>query len=471
MPRVLVVTGAVGAGKSRLLARLARDTRRHWRLGGCVARGEGRGAEGPAARYWLEPPAGGPALPWAERRAGGDGFSFSQDALERTAARVRAELAGGAELVLLDELGRLELAGGGLAPLAREVLASRAAVVVLALRRDALAGLISTFGLEEAEVADLDRLDAREARLLLLRGIRAGDAGRIGVFAGMGGLVEVGLGSVLHAWHVPLKGHLLAYLQNLTLASFGKALNGRGLARISLIEALLKAFSPMGKRLMPMLYILLQGLAFAAPVALLGWNLAAVLLGSVLMAWLTLGLWVLTRTLMFGAGFLAALAVLVESVGGVFGAHWTLRGGALWILGLKAAVALAVGTAVWRGDPLTWLRRRLPRRAVDGGAPQPAGRASWGARAWASGRDLLRWRFLLAYLVSLLLILFFARLGPADLATVALRGLCLAYLGFLLLRSLDLHALAGWLDRKAGLGLAASLPRALEVLRGERGAD
>lgn len=471
MPGWLVVTGSVGAGKSTLLRSVADATRRRWRLSGCLSRGGDRPAAGePAAAYWIRHPADCEEQPWATRRDDG-GFDFQHAHLQRLVERLERELEDGAELVLLDELGRLEARGEGLAVAAERTLGSRAVLLASAVRKDQLDALATRLGRVPDVVLDLDTVEPAAALRRALRAVRAADAERIGAFAGIGGLVEVGLGSTLHAWRVPLKGHFLAYLQNLTLVTFGHALHGRGLARISLVEALLKAFSPMGSRLMPMLYIFLQGAVFSLPVALLGWHLPAVLLGSVLMAWLTLGLWLGVKLLTFGGSFLDGLAGLVASVGSVVGAHWTLGEGLLWVLGVKTVLALVVGSAAWRLDLLPRLQRRAAARgAVPGAVPvvaAPAAPPGWRARATGALGDVLRWRFLLAFLVSLLLILFFARLDPADLATVGLRGLCLSYLGFLLVRSLDLRTLAGWLDRRAGLGVAVSLPRALDVLRGK----
>jgi nucleoside-triphosphatase THEP1 len=467
MPAWLGVTGSVGAGKSTLLRSLAAATRRRWRLAGVLSRGGERAvAGGPAEDYWIRHPADGGELPWARRQAEG-GYEFSFANLDRLVERLERELGDGAELVLLDELGRLEARGEGLAGAARATLDSAAALLVTAVRKDQLAGIAAHLGRGPDLLLDLDTMEPAPALRRALRAVRAADAHRIGAFAGIGGLVEVGLGSVLHAWRVPLKGHFLAYLQNLTLVTFGHALHGRGLARISLVEALLKAFSPMGSRLMPMLYIFLQGAVLSLPVALLGWHLPAVLLGSVLMAWLTLGLWLAVKVLTFGASFLDGLAGLVASVGQALGAHWTLREGLLWVFGLKSALALVVGATAWRLDLLPLLRRRAAARGPVPVVATPTAPPGWRTRARGALGDVLRWRFLLAFLVSLLVILFFARLAPADLATVALRGLCLSYLGFLLVRSLDLRSLADWLDRRTGLDVAASLPRALDVLRGK----
>lgn len=470
IPKVILITGGIGSGKSTLLGNLARITQRHWRICGCISRGAtGRVPGQPAAGYTLEPLPRGPRVDWATRRADDTAYDFHENALTQVELNVREGLGNQVELCLLDELGRLELFGKGLAPLMREVLESGTGVIVATARKDRLAELSASFGLQGAIVADLDDLSPATAQRRIMQEIQSADAERIGVFAGIGGLVEVGLGSALHAWRVPLKGHFLAYLQNALLVSFGKPLNGRGLLRISFIESLLKAFSPLGGRLMPMLYIFLQGSIFALPVAALGWNLLSVSIGSVLMAWLTLGLWVMVKYITFGTSFLTALAGLSSTVGGWFGASWSLEQSAVVLFGLKAALALLVGLAGYYTNLLPRLRRWLPVRAAapTEAAGEGAGRVPLRRRAGGALRDLLRGRFLLAFFFSVLLIYFFAHLGLRDLGTVLLRGLCLSYVGFLLLRSLDVHVMARWLDRKGGLGMAASLPTALDVLRGK----
>jgi hypothetical protein len=84
--------------------------------------------------------------------------------------------------------------------------------------------------------------------------------------------------------------------------------------------------------------------------------------------------------------------------------------------------------------------------------------------ALAALGDLVRPRFLIAFLVSALLLLFFANLSGAGLASVLVRGLVLSWLGFVLVRRVDFLAFGAWLDRRAGLGLSRSLPAAIGVL-------
>lgn len=466
---VLLVTGARASGKTTFLRRLERSLGRRFRTCGFVSPATARPHRSgePAAGYEIAVIGRPGTLPWAARRAGGRGFAFDGESRDRAVEAVRAGLAEGAEVCFLDEIGRLELAGAGFAEVFREALASRCRAVVAAVRKDRLGEAREAFGLGAAAVLDLDGIPPARALRLARRRIAAVDAERIGLFAGVSGLVEVGLGSTLHAWRVPFKGHALAYLQNLLLITFGKSLHGRGLVRISLLAAMLKAFSPMGARFRPMAYIFLQGACFAAPVRLLGWNLAAAAAGSVLMGWLTLGLSLAVDWVTFGQSIFDAFAGAIDAVSGLLG----VRAPSLFAVIAAAFVgkgllSLALAAGAWFLSAEGLVRRLLRRGA--GREARPA-RSGPGPRprtggALAALRDLARPRFAVAFLASALLLLFFADLSAAGFASVVVRGLCISWLGFLAVRRLDFLALSRWLDRRTGMDLGRSLPYALGVL-------
>ena len=298
------------------------------------------------------------------------------------------------------------------------------------------------------------------------------DAARIGAFAGINGLVEVGLGSMLRALKIPMKGHALAYLQNILLITFGKSLRGRGLFRITFIASMLKAFSPVGGTIRPMLYILLQGSIFALPIAAFGFHFATVLTGSILMAWLTLVMKLLINYIVFGMAFFDAYAGAIDKVN-----EWAqIQGLSLWsviaaLFGVKTMMALAVAAVAYFGNmaPLVdKLKKRpkwafSPRRdlsARDKGQPHATlGRAALGAL-----RDIFHWKFVLFFFISALIILFFANLSTADFTAIVIRGVCISYVGFLALRRVDFQRFGAWLDKKMGLGLGKSLPVAMGIL-------
>lgn len=112
------------------------------------------------------------------------------------------------------------------------------------------------------------------------------DINQAGACAGVQATTEVGLGSFLHAYHVPFSGHLLSLNQGLLLSHFTR--KGQSPFHVALWSTLatgsLKALSPMGKRLTPMVAITTQGILFATCLKLLGNNLIARILGITLLS-------------------------------------------------------------------------------------------------------------------------------------------------------------------------------------------
>lgn len=133
--------------------------------------------------------------------------------------------------------------------------------------------------------------------------------------------VELGLGSFLHAFHIPLAGHFLALNQGFFLTrSVRHAGSGAHYAKlplsISTTAAVFKAFSPVGKILTPMLAIVGQGFFFSAGVYLFGVNVAGIILGMTLLAAWTFLQPILMYYLFFGPAFLGTLETLLRSVSG-----------------------------------------------------------------------------------------------------------------------------------------------------------
>lgn len=482
---VLLITGKAGSGKSQLLARLAHKLRQKYSLGGFITRGRDRRQElmGAANQYDLVPiePKGAKALPWVTRE--GERCVFNDETRQHAERLIREEIHRSErppEILFIDEIGRLELQGNGFSSLLTEALASDCPVIVVALKKKALSDIIAHFHLEGAAIVDLDEMTTSKAFAVLRLKINAMDAERIGAFAGINGLVEVGLGSMLRAFKLPLKGHALAYLQNVLLITFGKALHGRGLFRITFISSMLKAFSPVGGTIRPMLYILLQGSILTLPIALFGFNFVTVLVGSICMAWLTLFMKLLLNYIVFGMAFFDAYAGAIEKVN-----EWAqIQGLSLWsaiaaIFAVKSILAIAFASMAYFGDmrPIVQrLKKRpkwaiAPRQDLSAAGGDAALRPSLGRAALGALRDILNWKFALFFFISTLLILFFANLSTADFAVIVIRGICISYVGFLALRRVDFHRFGQWLDEKAGLGMGESLPLAIGILMKQSGSE
>jgi hypothetical protein len=154
-------------------------------------------------------------------------------------------------------------------------------------------------------------------------------ARKIARYASVQAAAELGLGSLVHALHVPFGGHVLSLNQALVLglATQGALSRKEALALasgVSNASALIKSLSPAGAKLMPMLAIAAQGMLYCAGLAAFGSNWLGALAGT----WL-LSLWAFAQPLLF-AYF-------------VFGQSFFLGVSKLWL-----------ETALWLGIPTSW---------------------------------------------------------------------------------------------------------------------
>jgi hypothetical protein len=265
-------------------------------------------------------------------------------------------------------------------------------------------------------------------------------------YAATQSIAEIGLGSLLHAARVPFTGHFLSLNQAAVMTWAAKTPGSRRerlsvLSATALAAALLKSFSPVGKRLTPMLAISAQGLLFASGVLVAGANTVGLSLGAVL-----LGAWafvqpVLLAYFLFGAPFFQAVIALwretAETVGISFIWGPAVLGGFI-AFKILAAVAL-VNYLWWRGDAVEedysrWvhrLRRRVPLRK------SPTGKAHWRLAL----QDLLNPWFLTGFALSLVFFIYSGAPGEWRIFFYVLRVLLAAWLMFLLVRS----AHGGWL--------------------------
>jgi hypothetical protein len=263
--------------------------------------------------------------------------------------------------------------------------------------------------------------------------------------------VEVGLGSVLHAFRVPFAGHFLSLNQGFLLARAvlrGRAAGLAGAARtlpfhVSVVAAALKSLAPAGKKLTPMLAISAQGLLFGAGTMTLGPNPAGIVLGYVL-----LSLWafvqpVLIYYVLFGHSLVRIGEYLYERTAEAASFEparllWVLGG----LVGLKALLAVA---GAWAACALgeeraaryeTALvtagraRRARARRVLD-----ESGRGGWFSAARAAAGDLLNPLFLASLAATAAFFVFVESQGAARVATAVLRPLAVGFLLFFTVRA------------------------------------
>ncbi len=459
---LLALTGAPGVGKTRLLAELAaRQRARGGRTEGFLAVAGERPAPGEGARdYQLKMLASDETLPWAVRdETRTPPYRFDEVTFYRLQDWAH-RLAPGTSLVLLDEFGKFEARGEGLLPLWPVLCAQRPRIVVMAVR----AGLTEAIEEQLGRRFDL-RIDAGAPDALEQLERICDDFGewtRIGLFGGASGMIEAGLGSALHAAKLPLRSTFLSALQGamMVFAGFGLTQPGR-VMWVAFISSGLKGLSPSGSRLRPMLAIFMQGFLFGSTVQVLGWNVAGIGVGGLLIGgWAALqGFFI--EYLMLGSDLFRAYDTVVLWLARQWhvpapGLPWLVAGWAV-VHGLICALA---NVAAWRlQQPPAALRRILEQEAAGGAAG--SGDAPARRRAgWVRLLEFTRWKFWL----PLVLVAGILLAGGSSWEKIAWLTLRFVTVGLVLMALVSLVRPARWADqlrRRGWWGPALALSDAL----------
>jgi hypothetical protein len=288
---------------------------------------------------------------------------------------------------------------------------------------------------------------------------------RVGGWGAAAGAVEMSLGAALHAGKVPFRGSALSALQTVVLTLAGERLGRRPrVVWVSFLAAGLKALSPAGNRLRPMLAITMQGVLYGSSVAALGWNRIAVMLGGALIAIWASAQGIVLQYLLIGSDLLRAIEALVGWITRPLG---FTPPGVLAILAaylaLRAVVGAAVGFWGWSHRARVparlarWLGRRPP--AMNAASTFPDDRRLR-RTVGAALRDLARPSFWLPILLVAAIVVVSG--SPAERAFwIAGRALVVGMLLFSLARSIDPRRVAGWLRRRGLWGPAVAFEEAL----------
>ncbi|MDB6167186.1 MAG: hypothetical protein JWM88_50 [Verrucomicrobia bacterium] len=297
------------------------------------------------------------------------------------------------------ELARFESQGEDLMPLRAAIEANHPRIVIIAVRAELVAEIEQRLGRRFDLCVEADAPDA------LARLERAcGDFGewtRIGLFGGASGAIEMSVGSALHAARIPFRSTFLSALQGamMVFAGFGLTQPGR-VMWVSFISAGLKALSPGGNRLRPMLAIFMQGFFFGSTVQLLGWNAPAVALGGML-----IGVWASLQG--FFLEYLMLGGDLVRAYDSA--ALWLARilhvpaPGLPWVVGGWAFVhgIICAGSCVaaWRLRQPPAALRRVLEKEMTGKVEVAAAGARVRGRSWARLIEFTRWKFWLPLVI------------------------------------------------------------------------
>ncbi|MBS0653015.1 MAG: hypothetical protein JSR39_05740 [Verrucomicrobia bacterium] len=134
---------------------------------------------------------------------------------------------------------------------------------------------------------------------------------QIGLHATALSLSEVGLGSIMHALHIPFTGTLLSLNQIFLLTRSLSQVSSRSRTfspfSISASAALIKCLAPIGKKLTPMLAICMQGMLYNLGILCFGNTLLGRLTGGVLSSIWSFLQPLLLYWLLFGSSFFLAV--------------------------------------------------------------------------------------------------------------------------------------------------------------------
>jgi hypothetical protein len=288
--------------------------------------------------------------------------------------------------------------------------------------------------------------------------------------------IEMGLGSLLHAFNFPFTGHFLSLNQSFMLAR--ASLQTRGLAdtqflpvTISNVVALLKSLSPAGKKLTPMLAISMQGLLFNLGTLAAGRNLGGLVLGSVLS-----GLWAFAQPLLiyyviFGQAIVDIAARLAQELSKLTPiSSEDLIFAAIAVVAAKVVVSISVAfAAIFMPTSLT---QRYEAMLINAGRPKILRREKLDVALPGDVRQNARLAvkdlFSPLFIVSVIMTIFFFAFVESNyvkLIWTLLRVLTIGFIGFFVIRMLPFERLLAANFVGPFKGLATTARKAVEVLR------
>jgi hypothetical protein len=363
-------------------------------------------------------------------------------------------------LLIMDEFGPLEARGEGHMTYWNAIARSKPEVVIVSVRENLVREIEERLGFFFDVVVDVTSPLALEELQALV--MHHSDWVRVGQFGAAAGGFEATLGSALHQARVPMGGFFLSVVQSLVMMYAGDRLTERGRVMwVPFISAGLKALSPYGSRLRPMLAITVQGFLFSLAVTVLGWNVVGIMAGG----WFV-GTWaalqgIVLQYLIIGDNLFPALDIMIRWIAEHL--HLELPG----VVTLIVFWTIVCGTISSVVTLLAWLRRhRLPARISkmlakgasgitrDVGVPTMKGAVRRGLH------DLLRPMFWAPVLVVAAIIVA-AGSSWEEAMWVVVRAVTVGWVLFSLARLFDPRKLVLWLRRRGHWGPAMALARAL----------
>ncbi|MSU46497.1 MAG: AAA family ATPase [Lacunisphaera sp.] len=445
---LIAVTGGPGSSKTRLLAELAAaQISAGQRVEGVLAvAGQRQAPDVGANEYWLRLIGTEQELSWAVRDESLVPPYYFEPETEKKlrlwADRLRA--APPTPLLVLDEFSKFEAKRKGLMPLWPTLVAAGPHIVVIAVRQGLVASIEEVIGRRFdlcISATDPDALAQLERACEDF-----GEWTRLGLFGGAAGGLEMTVGSALHAAKIPLRGLAMSSLQAGMMVFAGSGLSQPGrVVWVPFISGGLKALSPAGNRVRPMIAIVMQGLLFGTSVQAFGWNFFALGLGGAL-----IGVWAalqgfFLQYLMLGGEMMRAYDTVMLWLAD----KWHITAPGLpWLVGgwaaLHALVAASVTVTAWRlKSPPAALHNIIARENIPSAASTGPTRTGWRRL-----REFGHWQFWLPLLVVATIL----AVGGSTWETLAWMVLRFVAAGCVLMAVVSLLRPARWAEqlRKRG---------------------
>jgi len=451
------VTGSVGSGKTSLLLQLTTwFQQQHKGVEGFLAMAGDRQEDHRGADcYRIHMIASGHDLPYATR----DKSKTPPYVFEIETERFLQEWAegitmqGAPALIVLDEFSSMEASGKGHAQLWNSIQSSQAPLVVIAMRSGFVPAIEQALHIQFDVCIDVLEPDAWNK----LRTVCAehDDWKRIGVYGAAAGSIEASVGAMLHAAQVPFRGLALSSMQALLMTFAGDGLGTRSkIVWVPFISAGIKALSPSGNRLNPMLAISMQGILFTSATVIFGWNIVGIMLGGFLVGAWAAAQGVILQLLLVGSDVVRVYDVVLQWIARI------LHLPPLGFIGLLIVWSSIAGIFSSLVTFYAYTRRhrtpeRLQRLLAQGAAQFATEETnrSWKTIIKQSVHDLTRPFFWIPIVILIALIL----VSGSSLETIfwiAVRAVTLAMVFFSLARAFDPRAFLNWLRKRGYWGPA-----------------
>jgi nucleoside-triphosphatase THEP1 len=451
------VTGPVGSGKTSLLLQLATwFQQQHKGVEGFLAIGGDRNASNRGADFYrLQMIASGRDLLYATR----DESKIPPYVFEIETERLLQEWAeqikskGAPALIILDEFSSMEVSGRGHAKLWDSIKFSNVPLVVIAMRSGLVSKIEQAFHIQFDVCIDVQDTEAWNKLRTIC--VEHDDWKRIGAYGAAAGSFEASVGAMLHTARIPFRGIALSSVQSMVMTYAGDGLGTRSkIVWVPFIAAGMKALSPSGSRLNPMLAISVQGILFTGATIVFGWNIAGIILGGFL-----IGAWaavqgVLLQLLFIGGDLVHVYDVVLQWIARFF--HLPPLG-LISLLVVWSSIAGVFSSLV---TFYTYTRRhrtpeRLQRLLGQGTVNYVAAetKRSWKTTIKQSLCDFTKPVFWIP-IVILMVLIFVSGSSLENIFWIAVRASTIAMVFFSLARAFDPRSFLKWLRKRGYWGPA-----------------